>query len=162
MHPSGLFLCNNKIKYGTMYEIKQVNPRGNQLWIFIGRTDAEAEAPLFWSPEMNSRLMGKTPWCWERLRAEGEEGARGWDSWMASLMQWIWTWANSRRWWGTGKTGVLSPWDCKESDMTGQLNNCLIHSPYSSSINYSNTVFYNYFFLIQDSIQVYALHLVVM
>ena len=36
----------------------------------------------------------KSPWCWERSRAEGEEGIRGWDGWMASLMQWIWTWAN--------------------------------------------------------------------
>ena len=48
----------------------------------------------------------KRPWCWERLRAE-EEGDRGWDSWMASPIQWTWTWANSRRWWGTGKPGML-------------------------------------------------------
>ena len=40
----------------------------------------------------------KRPWCWERLRAEGEEGIRGWDGWMTSLMQWTWTWANFRRW----------------------------------------------------------------
>ena len=49
----------------------------------------------------------KCPWCWERLREEGEEGIRGWDSWMASPMQWTWTWSNSRRWWGTGRPGVL-------------------------------------------------------
>ena len=49
----------------------------------------------------------KRPWCWERLKAEGEEGNRGWDGWMASLMQWTWTWANSRRWWSTGKCYVL-------------------------------------------------------
>ena len=106
-------------------KIKPVNPKGNQLWIFIGRTDAEAEAPLFWSPEMNSRLMGKTPWCWERLRAEGEEGARGWDSWMASLMQWIWTWANSRRWWRTKKPGLLQSmglWRVRCDLVTEQLN----------------------------------------
>ena len=48
----------------------------------------------------------KRPCCWERLRA-GEEGDRGWDGWMASLTQWTWTGANSRRWWGTGKPGVL-------------------------------------------------------
>ena len=48
----------------------------------------------------------KRPWCWERLKA-GEEGSRGWDSWMASLTQWTWVWANSRRWWRTGKPGVL-------------------------------------------------------
>ena len=40
----------------------------------------------------------KSPWCWERLKAEGEEGIRGWDGWMASPMQWTWTWANFERW----------------------------------------------------------------
>ena len=49
----------------------------------------------------------KSPWCWERLRTEGKEGVRGWDGWMASPMQWTWTWANFRRWWGTGKFGML-------------------------------------------------------
>ena len=38
---------------------------------------------------------------WERLRAGGEGGSRGWDGWMASLTQWTWVWANSRRWWRT-------------------------------------------------------------
>ena len=39
----------------------------------------------------------KTPWCWERLKAEGEEGNRRWDGWMASTVQWTWIWENSRR-----------------------------------------------------------------
>ena len=43
----------------------------------------------------------KRPWCWERLRAEGEGGDRGWDGWMASPTQWTWVWANSSRWWRT-------------------------------------------------------------
>ena len=38
-----------------------VNPKGNQPWIFIGRTDAEAEAPILWPPDANSRLIGKDP-----------------------------------------------------------------------------------------------------
>ena len=44
-------------------EIKSVNPKGNQLWIFIGRTDAdaEAEAPILWLPDAKSRLIGKDP-----------------------------------------------------------------------------------------------------
>ena len=46
------------------------------------------------------------PWRWERLKEEGEEGYRRWDGWMASLTQWTWTWANSRRQWRTGKPGV--------------------------------------------------------
>ena len=47
------------------------------------------------------------PWCWERLKVKGEGDDRGWDGWMASLAQWTWTWANSGRWWKTGKPGVL-------------------------------------------------------
>ena len=42
-------------------EIKPVNPKGNQPWIFIGRTDAEAEAPLLWPPDVKSQLIGKDP-----------------------------------------------------------------------------------------------------
>ena len=62
----------------------------------------------------------KRSWCWDRLKAEGEEANRGWDGWMASPIQWTLTWANSGRWWGTGKTGV--PRGHKESDTTWWLN----------------------------------------
>ena len=47
----------------------------------------------------------KRPWCWERLKAEGDD--RGWDDWMASPTQWIWVWVNSGSWWWTGKSGML-------------------------------------------------------
>ena len=40
-------------------EITPVNPKGNQSWIFIGRTDAEAEAPILWSPDVKNRLIEK-------------------------------------------------------------------------------------------------------
>ena len=54
----------------------------------------------------------KRPWCWERLRAGGEEGNGGWYGWIASLTQWTNSqlallWANSGRWWKTWKPGVL-------------------------------------------------------
>ena len=49
----------------------------------------------------------KRPWCLERLRAGGEGDDRGWDGWMALLTQWTWVWANSTRWWRTGKRGML-------------------------------------------------------
>ena len=42
-------------------EIKPVNPKGNQSWIFIGRTDAEVETPILWSPDAKSWLIGKHP-----------------------------------------------------------------------------------------------------
>ena len=59
--------------------IKPVNPKGNQPGIFIGRTDAEAEAPILWPPDVKSWLIGKDP--------DGEGGNRGWNGWMASLTQ---------------------------------------------------------------------------
>ena len=49
----------------------------------------------------------KRPWCWERLKAEGEGDDRGWDGWMASPTQWTWVWVNSRSWWWTGTPDVL-------------------------------------------------------
>ena len=52
---------------------------------------------------------GKRPWCWEKLRARGEGGSRGWDIWMASPTQWTWVWASSKRLWRTGKPGMLQP-----------------------------------------------------
>ena len=91
-------------------EIQPVSPKGNQSWIFIGRTDAEAEAPIFRPPDMKNWLIGKDPEKtegWERLKAGGEGDNRGWDGWMASLTQLTWVWASSRSWWWTGKPGVL-------------------------------------------------------
>ena len=87
-------------------EIQPVHPKGNQSWIFIGRTDVEAETPMLWPPDAKNWLL-KRPWCWERLRAGGEGDDRGWDVWMASPMQWTWVWASAGSWWRTGKPGVL-------------------------------------------------------
>ena len=86
-------------------EIKPVNPKGNQFWIFTGRTNAEAEAPILWLPDAESTHL-KTPWCWERLKAGGEGDYRGQDGWIASLTQWTWIWACSGRWARTGKPGM--------------------------------------------------------
>ena len=88
-------------------EIKPVYPKGNQSWIFIRRTDVEAEAPILWPPEVRSWLIRKDPDAGKDWR-QGEGGDdRGWDGWMASLTQWMWVWASSGRWWRTGKPGVL-------------------------------------------------------
>ena len=67
--------------------------KGNQSWIFIGRTDADAEAPIFWQPE--------------RLKAKVEECGRGWDGYITSVTQWTCIWANSGRRWRTEESGVL-------------------------------------------------------
>ena len=63
-------------------EIKPVNPKGNQPWISIGRTDAEAEAPTLWCKEPNH---WKRPWYWERLKAKGEGSSRGLDGYHHQL-----------------------------------------------------------------------------
>ena len=49
----------------------------------------------------------KRPWCWARLRVEGEGDDRGWDGWMASSTWWTWVWVDSGSWWWTGRPGVL-------------------------------------------------------
>ena len=101
-HKKGLALKNwETLERPLDFKIKLVNPKGNQPWILIRRTDAEADAPILWP------LDWKRPWCWERLKAEGEVGNREWDGWMVSLIQWTWTWANFRRWWRTGRPGML-------------------------------------------------------
>ena len=51
-------------------EVKPVNPKGDQSWIFTGRTVAEAEASVFWPRDVKSWLIGKRPWCWVRLKAK--------------------------------------------------------------------------------------------
>ena len=57
---------------------------GNQPWISIGRADDETEDPILSPPDVEN-WHWKTPWWWERLKAKGEEGSRGWDGWMVSL-----------------------------------------------------------------------------
>ena len=89
-------------------DIKPINPKINQLWIFIGRIDVETEAPILWPPEAKNWLIGKDHDArWGRLKV-GEEGdKRGWDGWMASPTRWTWVWASSERWWRTAKPGML-------------------------------------------------------
>ena len=58
------------------------------------------------------------PWCWERLKAGGEEDDRGWDGWMASPTQWTWVWLAAGVGDGQGSLACCSPWGRKESDTT--------------------------------------------
>ena len=92
-------------------EIKPVNPKGNQSWIFIGRTEAKAETPF-------GHLMRRTDSLEKTLmlglRARGKGVNSGWDGWMASLSRWKWVWPSSGSWWWTGKPGMLQPMGCKE------------------------------------------------
>ena len=83
-------------------EIKPVHPKGNQPWIFIGKTDAEV--PILWPPDAKSWLTGKDPdagkdWRWEE-KGLTEDEMIGWH-------QWTLIWVSSGRWWWTGKPGML-------------------------------------------------------
>ena len=87
-------------------EIQPVHPKGSQSWVFIGRTDAEAETPIPWPPDVKSWLIGKDPDSGKDWRQE-EKGMTEDELVVCSLTQWTWVWANSGSWWRTGKPGVL-------------------------------------------------------
>ena len=89
-------------------EIQPVHPKGNQSWIFIARTDAEAETPILWPPDVKKWLMWKDldagkDWRWEKGTTEDE--LFGW----LSPTQWTCAWVDSRSWWWTGWPGMLQP-----------------------------------------------------
>jgi len=88
-------------------EIQPVHSKGNQSWVFIGRTDAKAETLILWPPHAKSWLIGKDPDAGRDWGQEKKETNRGWDGWMASLTLWTWVWVNPGSWWWTGRPGVL-------------------------------------------------------
>ena len=87
-------------------EIKPVYIKGDQCWVFIGRTDAEAETQYFGTLIERADSFAKTL-ILGKIEARGEGDDRGRDGWIASLTQWIWVWVNSGSWWWTGRPGVL-------------------------------------------------------
>ena len=103
-------------------EIQSVNPKGNQSWVFIGRTDAEAEAPILWPPDAKSWLIGKDPDAGKDWRQE-EKGLTddemvGWHHWLNGH-EFGWTLGVGN---GQGGLACFSTWSCKESDMAELLN----------------------------------------
>ena len=87
-------------------EIRTVHSKGDQSWIFIGRSDAEAETPILWPSDAKNWLTGKTLML-GRLKVRGEGDDRGWGGFMASLTQWTWVWVNSGSQWWRGRPGML-------------------------------------------------------
>ena len=85
-------------------EIQPVHPEGNQFWIFIGRTDVEAETPILWPPDVKSWLIWKDPDAGKDWSLE----EKGWQR-----MRWLdgitdqWAWVNSGSCWWTGRPGAL-------------------------------------------------------
>ena len=89
-------------------EIQPVHPKGDQFWIFIGRTDAEAKTPILWSHDAKNWLVWKDPDPGKHSPDAGGEGDdRWWDGWMASPTRWTWVWVSSRKWWWSGRPGML-------------------------------------------------------
>ena len=89
-------------------EIQPVHPKGDQSWVFFGRTDVEAETPILWSPDAKNWLTGKDPdagkdWRWkEKGTTEDEVGGI-----TNSMDMNLWVWVNSGSWWRTGRPGML-------------------------------------------------------
>ena len=80
--------------------------KGDWSWVLIGRTDAEAETPILWPPDMKSWLIWKDPDARKDWGQE-EKGMTEWDGWIASSTRWTWVWVDSGSWWWTGRPGVL-------------------------------------------------------
>ena len=103
-------------------KIQPVHPKGDQSWVFIGRTDAEAETPILWPPHTKSWLIGKDPdagrdWGQEEKGTTEDEMA-GWSHWL-DAHEFGWTPGV-----GDGQGGLMccDSWSRKESDTTEQLN----------------------------------------
>ena len=99
-------------------EIQPVHPKGSEPWIFIGRTDGEAEAPVLWPPDSKSRLIGKDHdtrkgWGQEEKEATEDEMA-GWHHWINGD-EFEQTLGDSE---GPGSLVCCSPWGHKESGTT--------------------------------------------
>ena len=91
-------------------KIKAVHPKGNEQWLFIGRTDAEAEAPILWSPDTKSGLLGKDP---DAGKDRGQEkGMTGWDGWIPMVMSLskFWEIMKDREAWNAAAHAVTDSW----------------------------------------------------
>ena len=103
-------------------EIKPVHPKGNQSWIFIERTDTEAEAPIFWPPDTKNWLIGKDPDAgkdWRQEKGTTEDETVGWHH-RLNGQEFEQTSGDGE---GQGNLACCSPWAYKESDMSEWLNN---------------------------------------
>ena len=88
-------------------EIQPVHSKGDQSWLFFGRNDAKAEAPVLWPPHAKSWLIGKDSDAGRDWGQEEKGTTEDEDGWMASPIRRTWVWVNSGSLWWTGRPGVL-------------------------------------------------------
>ena len=99
-------------------EIQPVHSEGDQPWDFFGRNDAKAETPVLWPPDAKSWLIGKDSDAGTDWGQEEKGTAKDEMGWIASWTRWTWVWVNFRRWWWTGRPGVLRFMGKRLSDWT--------------------------------------------
>ena len=112
-------------------EIKSVNPKGNQSWIFTGRTDAEAEAPILWPPDAKGQLTGKHPDAgkdWKQEKGTTEDEMVGWHQWDMSLSK-LQDTVKEKGAWCTAIHGVAKSWT-RLSDWTTQCSIVYMYHAY--------------------------------
>ena len=137
-------------------EVQSVNPKGNQSWIFIGKTDAEAEAPMLWPHDGKNWLIGKDPEAEKDWRQE-EKGTteNQMTGWFHRLNGYELEQAPGD---GEGQESLAccSPWGCKESDMTAQLNWTdwlKEHYVYRKKVDKSNLRWVTWFIEVQHTVK---------
>ena len=115
-------------------EIQPVHPKGNQSWIFIGRTDAEAEGPVFWPPDVKNWLIGKDPDAGKDWRQEEKgltenkmvEFHHQLDAHEFEQVLGVWWWTEREAWYAAVR-GVENSWT-QLSDWTELILKIIIHT----------------------------------
>ena len=119
-------------------KIQPVHPKGNQFWIFIGRTlmlklKLQYFGHLMWRTDSFEKML-----MLGKIEGEGEGNDKGWDGWMTSPTRWTWVWVSSRSWWWTGKPGMLQSMGLQRigHDWVTELNWTTVHqAPLSMEVS---------------------------
>ena len=155
-------------------EIRPVHPKGNQPWIFIGRTDAEAVTPMLWPPDVKNWLIGKDPDAEKDWRQE-EKGTIE-----DEIVEWH-HWLNGHEFeqvlgvgYEQGSLACCCPWGCKQSDMIERLNWTEMNAHNTHTHTHTHTYIYRHTYIFwcihvylwamktlvfQETLQRYSVHL---